>query len=248
MKQIIFTTILTLAFCFAAFAHAAENKCPEISFDLPNQMIFPDEPVIFSVKVGENTEKYNLTYEWTFSRGKILKGDGTSQVEFLATEEDERTNVEVSVKIVGLPENCADTYSDIYGIASLPIGDPVATLGKPKPTRKGVENYLSQIDGFMISVKDYPNSEGLITLLFEKKDSRNYKTSLLKKIYKHLIFREFDLTQITFAISEGDFEEQTNLWVVPPEAKFPKYVLDENYKIIKAEEFNQKINELFPKK
>jgi hypothetical protein len=106
--------------------------------------------------------------------------------------------------------------------------------------------YLARIDSFIIPIKEYPKSEGLITIRFEKNDSQHYKISLLKKIYNVFVFRKFDLTRITFAISEDNFPEETTLWVVPLDAKFPKYVKD--YTIIKAEELKQKINELFPKK
>jgi len=245
MTRVIFTAILIFAFCLAAFAQTSRNVCPKISFVLPNQMLFPDEPITFSARVGENMKKQNLSYEWAFSTGKILKGQGTSQVEFLATEEDEAANVNISVKVFGLPKDCSNTYSDIFGIASLPIGKPFEKLGKPN--KKRLREYFVRIDGFMIPVEDYPKSEGLITITFEKNDNRNYKISLLKKIFNVFVFRKFDLTRITFAISENDYPEETVLWVVPPDAKFPKYV-DKNYAIIKAEEFEQRIKELFPKK
>jgi hypothetical protein len=72
----------------------------------------------------------------------------------------------------------------------------------------------------------------------------------LKNINKHLEFRKFDKKRITFAIAETDFEK-TELWIVPPRAKFPKSrtgdfkrVSEVNYQIIKAEEFSRKINDL----
>src|SRR5215210_4367097 len=110
MKQIIFTVILILAFCFAAFAQTNKIACPEISFVLPNHMPHPDVPITFSAKVGETTEKYNLSYEWTVSRGKILQGQGTSNIEFLAAEEDAGANFNVSVKVIGLPKICSNSY------------------------------------------------------------------------------------------------------------------------------------------
>lgn len=244
MKHIVFSTILIFTFCFVVFAQAKENQCPEIKFISPNQVIQPGESVIFEVKVGEDTEKYNLSYEWTFSKGKILRGQGTSRVEFFAAREDEGTNFEVSVKIIGLPKDCSDTYSDIYPVANLPIGEPVDRFGKLKTS----DEYKARIDAFMISINQDPSYEGLILVALDKGDSRNYKIWGLKQIYKALIFRKYDLTRITFAISEANYEERISLWIVPPEAKYPTNAPDLDETIIKAEEFNQKINELFTKK
>lgn len=85
MKQIIFATILILALCFVAFAQAEKDKCPQIYFAVsPSGIPLPEKITTFEVKFGENQELQNLGYEWTFSRGKILRGQGTSKVEFLA--------------------------------------------------------------------------------------------------------------------------------------------------------------------
>lgn len=241
MKQIIFATILILTLCFVA--QAKENQCPEIKFISPNQVIQPGKSAIFEVKVGGGTEKYNLSYEWTFSKGKILKGQGTSQVEFLTTREYAGENIDVSVKVIGLPKDCSNTYSDIFPIASLPIYEPFDRFGKLKE----LNEYLARIDGLFISLNENLLSEGLIIISFEKKDGRSYKLSHLKKMIKFINFRKYDLTRITFAISEGDFEELTIFWIVPPGAEYP---IDKDLEntIIKGEELEQKINELFPKK
>ena len=244
MKRIIFIDILIFAFCLAALAQNNENQCPEIKLILSSRMPVPNVPITFMAKVGENIEKYNLSYEWTVSKGKILQGQGTSIVEFLATEEDAGTNFNVFVKVNGLPKDCSDSYSDVLGIDSLPIEEPYEILGKPVKKRLGL--YKARIESFIFPIKDYPNSEGLITVRFEKNESRISKISRLRKIYNVFIFRKFDLTRITFAISEDNYPEETTLWLIPPSAMFPKYVKD--YTIIKAEEFEQKIKELFPKR
>ena len=60
----------------------------------------------------------------------------------------------------------------------------------------------------------------------------------------HFISSKYDLTKITFAISESDFDEETILWIVPVGAKFPKYA-DKEYKIIQAENLEQEFDYLF---
>ncbi|MGI8849540.1 MAG: hypothetical protein ACR2HT_05170, partial [Pyrinomonadaceae bacterium] len=54
MKQIIFTAILILAFCFAFFAQTSENLCPKINIKA-FETVQPDE----SFKVFASFEKEN---------------------------------------------------------------------------------------------------------------------------------------------------------------------------------------------
>lgn len=242
MKQIIFTIILILALCFAAFAQANENTCPKVEIVFPEEMLVPGQAVIFAAEIDESAKKYNLGYEWTFSKGKIIKGQGTSKIEFAASEEDEGSNITVAVKIIGLPKNCSDTISHIVAVIDIPEEDPLDEFGKID-----LNIYRGRLDSLLARVESYPNAKGLIQLKFNKNDSQKHKKLRLKNIQKHLEFRNFDLTLISLAIFEDDFEEQTILWIIPPGAKPPKAVT-KDYKIIKAEEIIQKINELFPKK
>lgn len=241
MKQIISIAVLIFAFCFAAFAQA--NDCPEITIVTPNDTLVPGKPATISVAVGGKTAKTGLVYEWTVSAGGIVKGQGTPEIEFVATiEENEIANINVDVKITGLPKDCPNTASDIMPVAQRIFGDPVDKFGKI-----ALDDRKARLDSFLIQIANDPDGEGLIVLTLEKRDSRTYKISLLKNILKFLEWRKADLTRISFAISEQDFDEQTTLWLVPPGAKLP-IAEDEYYEIIKAEELDQKINELFPKK
>ncbi|HMS38928.1 MAG TPA: hypothetical protein PKE69_01790 [Pyrinomonadaceae bacterium] len=244
MKLFILNIILIFLFCLTVSAQTNQNSCPEIKFDLPNGIPVPEKTTIFEVKVGENAEKLNLSYEWTFSKGQIIRGQGTSRVEFIVMKEDEGSSFEVSVKIVGLPRNCSNTYSDVIPVASPLIGDPFDAFGKLNT----LDEYKAIMDNFMLGINDNPLSEGLISTVLNKNAPENYKIASLKQMYKSLIFRKYDLTRITFAISEGDYEEQTSLWIVPPGAQYPTNAPELEETLIKAEEFSEKINKLFPKK
>lgn len=240
MKQLVFLTVLILAFSFGIFAQTNGNLCPQIKFTLPNKSIVSEEPTAFAVEVGKNDSEHKFRYEWTFSRGKILKGQGTAQIEFIANEEDAGANFTVSVKVSGLPKGCSDTYSDIFAVTPLLIREPFDDMRKI-----ALDDYKARLDSFMISLSNTPHSEGLIALEFSKTDKQRYKISLLRNINKHFIFRKFDLTRITFAINEAEFEERTLLWHISAGGKFPEHV--KNYQIVKAEELERKLKELFAK-
>lgn len=241
MKQLIFAAVLILAGCFAVSAQTVNNKCPEINFVSPKEIIIPASSTLFVVEVGGDEKRNDLQYEWTFSVGKILSGQGTSRLEYIASEEYNGSNITVSVKINGLPENCSDTRSDTYGIAALPIIEPLDDFG-----RVSSNEYKTRIDSFLFTVANNPNSEGLINQMFDKKATRKYKISLLKSIIKFLSFRKFDLTKISFAISREETEERTLFWVTLAGGKYPKYI-ETDCETIKAEELEKKLKELFPK-
>lgn len=242
MKQTFFIPILILAFSFSVFAQTSENSCPQVNLRLPLKLIQYNIPTNFSVEFG-NEFVGKFEYIWTVSRGEIISGQGTSKIEFLAGEENSGTNVTVSIKIKGLPENCTDTVSDIAVIEQLIEGDPVDSFGKLKSTTEGFYGYLSTLDNFMVSLQNSPASEGLILIQFNSADSREYKISRLRKTYKHFVFRDFNPARITFVVSQSG-EEETSLWVVPPGAEFPKSV-EKEYKIIKAENLEQELKDLF---
>ena len=99
MKQIIFTAILILAFCFAAFAQTNENLCPNLTI---TSLDYPNNLQIFTVEAGKEIEKYSVKYKWTVKGGKTIAGKDTKTVVF-SREGDEYS---VAVEVEGLPKDC----------------------------------------------------------------------------------------------------------------------------------------------
>lgn len=129
-----------------------------------------------------------------------------------------------------LSRELRDSFSPIDAFGKLKLGDRKARL-----------------DNFIIQLSKANDYRGLITLVFDKKDSRKYMLSILKAMQKHLIFRKSNLSQICFAISTGDSEE-TVLWLIHKESTFPYYVAEKNYQIIEGQKILLKLNNLFVKK
>lgn len=123
------------------------------------------------------------------------------------------------------------------------INSPFDRFGK-----LAADDYKARTDNFMIGVNQDPYYEGLISAVLDKRESRNRKIAVLKIMYNHFIFRKYDLSRFTFAVSEMETEQRITLWIVPLGADYPTHAPALEETVIKAEEFNQKINELFPKK
>ena len=99
----------------------------------------------------------------------------------------------------------------------------------------------------MVYLSQNRANEGILALEFDNKTPRNEKIKKLKKIVQFIDSKQFDRKQILFRISEGDSESTTQWIIENNKFKWLKEE-DENHRIIKAEQFEQKIKKLFPKK
>lgn len=234
-RQTIFTAIFIFVFCFAAFAQANENFCPKITIVLSDEFLVPGKIATFTAKVDKEAGESDVKYVWTVSRGEILKGQGSSQIELLTAEQDQGTNVTVSLTLSGLSKDCAATVSEVVSVIDIPEGHPVDEFGKITSGEK-----KARMDNYFIGLQNDPTAEGIIML-----QNDNDLMPLLKFLSNYIKFRNFDKTRITFAITDKN-KQQTQLWVVPAGAEDPKC---EDCLNIKAEDFDklEKLFQLKPK-
>lgn len=240
MKLIVFITILVFVFCFTVFAQEGENPCPKIRLLSPEGLLKSSEPTKFNVDIN-GIEKDKIKYLWMVSSGKIIQGQGESEIEFLANDENAGSKVTVIVNIFGLPKNCPNSVSDWFVIEP-DISDIFPDAEYEKISFKDEKTALDKILVRLSTVSDY---EGFIILEFDKKDNRSYKVSRLNNILNHIKFRGFDINRFTFVIFEGDIEK-TELWVIPNNIELLE-IKPKDYQIAKAEELKQIINKLFLK-
>jgi hypothetical protein len=114
MKQIIFSSILILVFGVSALAQNEKLSCPAIKV-IGGGVVWAGEPMTFTSELN-NKAKFNLEYEWTVSNGTIAGGMGTPSIVVDTTGLAPTTNITATVKIKGLPENCANTASEAGSI------------------------------------------------------------------------------------------------------------------------------------
>ncbi|MBS1797012.1 MAG: hypothetical protein JSS81_24510 [Acidobacteria bacterium] len=108
---------LTLLSGVSMTAQTGNPPCPAIEI-AGGGVVRPGDPMSFSVKEAENLK---LEYEWTVSEGTIVEGRNGSSIKIDTTGLGGR-NITATVKIKGLPANCADTASEIGSvIQTLPL-------------------------------------------------------------------------------------------------------------------------------
>jgi hypothetical protein len=243
MKQLVASVILTLASGVVAFAQADKNPCPEIIVIGPSSVINLGESAKLNVEINKEIEKYKIEYFWTVSGGKITRGQGTPEIEVATGSDDDDSNIAATVKLKGLPENCPDSGSESFVVVRH-IGDRwFDTFGKlPR------NDLYSRLDNLFVTIRLDPAAEGLIALEFDKAETRAKKIKRLNEILKHVNYRKLDKSRLKFLISEAG-EEYTKLYIFPRGAKLTQ-VIDESEvpNVIKGEEIERKIKELFPQK
>lgn len=107
----------------------------------------------------------------------------------------------------------------------------------------------ARLDNLFITIKENKALQSLIEFRLNKNESRKKKIKRFKAISKHFDFRKADKSRLTLVFIEAE-EERTTIWVQPQDLKIEEFCFGEGKELerIKAEEFEQKIQELFPKK
>lgn len=241
-------TIVTLVACSFGAGEFGQppskgNECPTAELLLPSGLISVEQEVAVALRI---TGQFNGSVEWKTASGKVLKGQGSPVLTFMADEEDEGKSIKVSAKLLGLPRECTVEVSDELIVAPLPIGEPVDVLEKVGGGRDARFSFLSRLDSYFSALLMSPDYEGLVEVTFHTKDSRNHKLRHLRTILGHLRFRNIEPNRITFYLSEYPGPERTALWTAAPGARISKYM--RSLTTIKGEEFEQVAPTLFLKK
>lgn len=231
MKQIIFTAILILTFCFAIFAQANEI-CPKIAIVGPPSPPEVNEIVNFTLVIGDEAKNYEIDYIWTAKGGKIVEGQGTKVIKVLM-DYVEPNNFTVEIK--GLPSNCPNSFSESMAVnhvspAKSRVVDKfgILTSGEKK----------ARLDYFFNELKNNLYQEGVIQV----KDNKNLKKDLIWMIW-YMSARGFDRTRISFEILP-EFGQEISFLLIPPTGNVPEC---KECLVIKAEDF-ERLEKLFQPK
>jgi hypothetical protein len=197
MIQLVASVILTLAFGVVSFAQADKNPCPEIIVIGPSSLVNVGESAQLNVEINKEIEKYKIEYLWTVSGVKITRGQGTPEIEVATDSVDESSNITITVKLKGLPENCPDSGSEILSIVWRVQDRWFDMFGKlPK------NDVYGRLDNYLVALRNDWTAQGLIALEFDKAETRAKKIKRLNEILKHVNYRKFDKSRLKFLISK----------------------------------------------
>lgn len=214
MKNLLFISILILAFDVAAFAQTDKvSPCPVIEVSGPAGLVRSGETMTFTVKADENYRD-SLKYEWTVSAGIIIKGQDSPVIKIATTPELAGVTVTATVKIKNLPENCADTFSE-YVIVDIGCGliSPLDEYGTIS-----LQDEKLRLSYIAHRIKEQPTFIALFIINFTKQESLSSIKNRVARISKllsetHGIAKD----RLKFAYFEDDTQSNT-IHLLPPNA------------------------------
>lgn len=239
MKQVFFGIILFLSSCVSICAQPATSNCPEIVVTGPSGVTKAGDPMTFTASIRHSLPD-KAGYDWSVSSGMIESGQGTATIKVQTTKDMAGSNVTAMVKIRGVGVGCADTASEIAGVAPIP---PICPLDEFGALSK--YDIRARIDNLLIQLQQDPLLEAYLIVHLNSKDSLIFKKAYLNNMYDAIVFFKKDPSRITFLISEDESETRTVLYMLYPEGD-PEKLGSKGSMLIKGEEFKQKIKTLFP--
>lgn len=188
--------------------------CPEINIAGDGFRKERTQPLKFSVVLNgeEPNSKYGL--EWNVSAGKIIKGQGTSQIEVDLTETNANL-ISASVQVKGLHPECDNQNFVSTRFGSYPI--KMDEMGHFNPS-----DFSSRLDNLTISIREEPNLNGYIIIYGNRDENKKDVLKLTKIIQQIIFFRKFPENKIK--VVNGGYREELSLelFVVPDGVEPPK--------------------------
>ncbi len=195
-----------------AQSNVADNKsCP--SFSIKESDESGSKGIIsFTVEFENGFDASNLSYNWSFSEGKII---GSRDTKVIAIERIHSCILDVTVEITRLPKECSNTKSYRINFCNDPI--PIL-VGEYEKLSNGEENFW--LDKLVAELKNNPGSTPYIFKAFPPKFSKISIYQNLHSILNYLKTKGIDKRGIDFNILFND-KYQTRLYIVPLGSDIP---------------------------
>lgn len=207
--------ILSLVAMMLAFSGLGfgQTGCPQVIVYGPAGIVLPGESITYTLTIVPPEKEVGLSYLWTVhsagGQAGMVRGQGTKQIEVPFSY----NNTTATVEVIGLPEGCPNTASEVVGFTAPAMAVKILTISgsiarAPKSDvltiRKAMaENpnsilfaYISPGKGGSFRVK----SNSLRTQLGLNPDGTKYRITLRESAKRN---------------------DETTVWLVPFGAQYP---------------------------
>ncbi len=238
MRFLFYSSFLPLV-SLTLFAQDPASPCKRIVLEGPAGITQPGDPVEFKVERPSENGNGSLTYEWRV-KAFLFSGQGTSRIAVQTDRLVGRTVIPVSVIVTDHEYGCRILLSETASVV---------------PSRPGPDHFWSELnvrdnsylkghlDVFFAELDNNPGQEGIIELTFEKNQSRDRRRSRLSLIAKHIAYRRFDFSKISYHITSGE-HERVRVIRMPPGADYDFLKIDRK-SLVKAERYKSKTDNIF---
>jgi hypothetical protein len=215
MRRILYCLVLVSAAQvvsgISTLAQTPTKKCPTVIVNCPNDAPEPGKPVTFTANIDGADPKPVLTYEWSVSTGKIVGGQGTTEI-LVDTVDD---SITATVRINGLGAGCYQqlaTCSIVW--CRLAVTRMFDEYGDIAPREEKV-----RLDAFAIQLQNEPGTQGYVIAYDKRADEAQARATRAKD----LIVSYYGIDPARIVALGGGYRKsrQVELWIVPTDAAPP---------------------------
>jgi len=189
-------------------------ECPTLSVS-GGGIVEPGQAMSFRANLMGGRGVSAVTYTWSVSNGRIVRGQGTSAIE-VDTAGLDNTNITATVNISKpcSTKTCATTASETGSVAKKVVeAVMIDEFGELKP-----DDLRARIDAFIVALQNNPGNQGYII----NYGSAREVAARENLIRNHLNFRKFPTSSVTFVRGGTTGPINSRLYRVPAGAPNPK--------------------------
>ncbi len=210
MRKLLLMPIIALLYCGPLFAQGEPGPvCPYINITGPPGPAAPGKTARFAVSIEPAVD--NPQYEWTISDGKLLRGQGTPQID---VEVPQTWSLAATVSIKGLPAGCPDMATEL-----MHWDPPPQALKLDEFTSRITEIEPGRIERIRRAIDQNPDSRFLVCAGFESKKGDAARRQRIGELAEALRESNYEW-RFTFVTVESD-RDYFQIWIVPAGADMP---------------------------
>jgi len=187
--------------------------CPNLSLSGPAGIPKPNGIVRYTANVDTKGQVLNLEYIWRLSKGDIINGQGTPNIEF-KWPDLESGNLMVTVEVKG-PEGCSTKADELVHWDAAPKPIKLA----PFEGSSSAENEV-EMNKIVRMLNDNPNNHLFVIFGYKKGTLQQTRSAEQEKRLIYLTASGLDGSRITFH-SVQSCVDLVQFWRVPPGAPNP---------------------------
>src|SRR5689334_23203274 len=204
-KVWVLTLLLFVCACGAAQSKPATG-CPTLSITGPPGITRPGELITFTADL-KNVVGYSVRYNWSITGGAVESGQGTSVIKVRRTS-PLGSAPSASVKLEGLPEECANGASETWCELLAPQAEKLDQFSEPLDSIDKV-----RLQRIAASVDNNPNSQ---LYIFAPLDVRA-RMAIVERLSNAIPSHPVSTSRMTF-VESGSKSSTLQFWLVPPGA------------------------------
>lgn len=192
---------------------AVPPSCPTITVTGPAGVTQPGEVIEYTAAISGRAPQ-GVTPEWVISKGDIISGQGTLNIQIRTTKDG--GNFTATLTVIGLPAGCPNSASETAPVDC--ICDPILLdeFGKLPPQEE-----KTRLDAAVDQLKKRPDFKLVLIEYFDSRSSERFVAAKIKRRLDYLTRTKGIAAQNVEVLSGGILETRTKIYIVSPRAENP---------------------------